>query len=136
MSKPSLKSSTHPKASQLFCTVCERQARGFGWFDRHTHRGSNERDKSHRKFCSMDCQHWWAAWKNTGTNRMIDPTKNEIKAMEATLKSLGEYIAGIDINRSLASYSKQEALALIDVVITAYQDNLKDQFKASVEVPF
>lgn len=67
---------------------------------------------------------------------MIEPTKNEVIAMEATLASLGNYVASIGINRPLADYSRQEVLALIETVVTAYQDNIKQQFLTSDEISF
>lgn len=67
---------------------------------------------------------------------MIDPTKNESAAMEAALMPLGEYVASIGMNRPLANYQKDEVLALIETVVTAYQDNLRQQFPTSEEIPF
>ena len=67
---------------------------------------------------------------------MIDPTKNEVIAMEATLSSLGHYVASIGMNRPLSDYSRQEVLALIETVVTAYQDNIKQQLLTSEEIPF
>ncbi len=42
-------------------------------------------------------------------------------AMTATLASLKEYVAAMGMHRSLADYSREEALSLIEVVITAFQ---------------
>ena len=57
---------------------------------------------------------------------MIDPTKNETRAMQSTLQPLGDYVASIGMQRSLADYSQQEVLQLIDVVITSYQNKLQE----------
>ncbi|ABK45101.1 hypothetical protein Mmc1_2605 [Magnetococcus marinus MC-1] len=53
---------------------------------------------------------------------MVDATKLEKAAMAATLPLLGEYVASVDMQRPLASYSKEEVLTMVEVVITAYQE--------------
>ena len=63
---------------------------------------------------------------NEGDGVVIDPTHNEKAAMEAVLPSLGEYVASIGMDRSLASYTREEVLQLVDVVLTAYFDNLRE----------
>ncbi|MBF0461887.1 MAG: hypothetical protein HQL87_10865 [Magnetococcales bacterium] len=42
-------------------------------------------------------------------------------AMTATLASLKEYVAAMGMHRPLADYSQEEALSLIEVVITVFQ---------------
>ncbi|MEG3639308.1 DUF6511 domain-containing protein [Magnetococcus sp. PR-3] len=63
---------------------------------------------------------------------MVDATELEKAAMTAALQPLGEYVASIGMQRPLAEYSKEEVLALVEVVITAYQDH----FANSREIPF
>jgi hypothetical protein len=57
---------------------------------------------------------------------VIDPSHNESAAMEAVLPSLGEYVASLGMERPLADYSREEILRLVDVVLTAYFDNLRE----------
>ena len=64
---------------------------------------------------------------------MIDPTDLEKAGMEAVLVPLGEYVAEIGMQRPFAELTKQEVLTLIDVVVTAYQDRLRE---GSAEAPF
>ena len=55
---------------------------------------------------------------------MIDPSDMELAAMASCLAPLGEYVGSIGMQRPLADYSKDEVLMLIDVVVTAYQENM------------
>ncbi len=64
---------------------------------------------------------------------MIDPTDLEKAGMEAALVPLGEYVAEIGMQRPFAALTKQEVLTLIEVVVTAYQDRLRE---GSAEAPF
>lgn len=57
---------------------------------------------------------------------MIDPTHNEKAAMEAVLPRLGEFVASIGMDRPLADYSREEVLQLVDVVLTAYFDKMRE----------
>ncbi|WP_241893399.1 DUF6511 domain-containing protein [Magnetofaba australis] len=67
---------------------------------------------------------------------MVDATELEKTAMAATLPMLGEYVGSIGMHRPLADYSKQEVLALVEVVITAYQDFMANARPHSKEIPF
>ncbi len=69
-----------------------------------------------------------------GDGIVIDPTHNEKAAMEAVLPHLGEYVATIGMDRPLSAYSRAEVLQLVDVVLTAYFDNLREL--TSDDVPF
>lgn len=64
---------------------------------------------------------------------MIDPTDFEKECMAAALKPLGEYVAEIGMQRPFADMNKHEVLNLIEVVVTAYQDRMRE---GSSEVPF
>lgn len=57
---------------------------------------------------------------------MIDPTANEKAAMAAVLPQLGEYVASVGMDKPLAGYSRDEILQLVDVVVSAYFDHLKE----------
>ncbi len=55
---------------------------------------------------------------------MIDPSEMEIAAMQSCLAPLGEYVGYIGMQRPIADYSRDEVLALIDVIVSAYQDQM------------
>lgn len=67
---------------------------------------------------------------------MIDPTEQEQAAMRACLVPLGEYVAEIGMHRPLSDYRKEEVLTVIEVIVTAYQDALRDLSSESTEAPF
>lgn len=58
---------------------------------------------------------------------MIDPSDMELAAMRACLSPLGEYVGSIGMERPLADYTREEVLTLIDVVVTAYQDQMIEE---------
>ena len=58
---------------------------------------------------------------------MIDPSDMELAAMRACLPPLGEYVGSIGMERPLANYTREEVLTLIDVVVTAYQDQMIEE---------
>ncbi len=55
---------------------------------------------------------------------MIDPSEMELAAMQSCLAPLGEYVGFIGMQRPLADYSRDEVLALVDVIVSAYQDQM------------
>nr|CRH06062.1 Conserved protein of unknown function [Candidatus Magnetococcus massalia] len=65
---------------------------------------------------------------------MVDATELEKAAMAATLSPLGEHVASIGMHRSLADYSKEEVMTLVEVVISAYQDYMANT--KPDEIPF
>lgn len=64
---------------------------------------------------------------------MIDPTDVEKACMAAALKPLGEYVAEIGMHRPFADMSKHEVLTFIEVVVTAYQNCIRER---NTEAPF
>jgi len=64
---------------------------------------------------------------------MVDATNLEKAAMAAALRPLGEYVGSIGMNRPLADYSKDEVLALVEVVISAYQKYFREN---NDDIPF
>ena len=100
------------------CSVCKREAGGFGFIPPPL-RASNPNNRKRRKhFCSMNCQKIFS--KIYKKNNMIDLTKNEKEAIESALKPVGEYVAEIGMDRPLSSYSREEVLCLIEVALGAY----------------
>ena len=64
---------------------------------------------------------------------MIDMTDFERAAIYSCLKPLGECVAEIGVDKPLSSYSKEQVLTLIEVIVTAWQDAMR---KGSPEIPF
>ena len=54
---------------------------------------------------------------------MIDPTPNEITAMEGASPAAGEYIDSLD-KTDMAAFTYEEWMTLIEVIVTAYLDTL------------
>ena len=68
---------------------------------------------------------------------MVDPTELEQAAMAAALVPLGEIVTEIGMNKPMADYTRDEVLTLIEVVVTAYQDHMRETDKPDdPEVPF
>ncbi len=117
------------------CSVCKREASGFGFIPPAL-RASHAANRKRRKyFCSMNCQEIFS--KIYKENNMIDLTKNEKEAIESALKPLGEYVTEIGMDRPLSSYSREEVLCLIEVCLSAYFDFMqgKESETEMLEVP-
>lgn len=117
------------------CSLCKREARGFGWINPPLYAGDPRNRKLVKYFCSMNCQSIFNnIFKQT---KMIDLTKTEKEAIESTLKPVGEYVAEIGMNKSLAEYSREEVLCLIEVALSAYFDFMqgKESEAEMSEVP-
>jgi len=108
----------------LKCAVCTRQAKGYGWFDPRLKSSHAVHDLTRWVFCSRRCQNAFSTLMNKTEGQMIDPSEMENKAMVTCLRPLGEYVGSIGMERPLASYSREEVLTLIEVVVTAYQDSM------------
>ena len=81
-----------------------------------------------RKLCSMRCMHITARLEG-----MIDPNKHEVNALASASRMGGEYIDSI-AKTDLASWSDHEWATLIEVVVTAFQDHLREAY--SDDPPF
>lgn len=79
-----------------------------------------------KRFCSRSCQDLYVTWSEAGGGIVIDPTHNEQAAMEAVLASLGDYVASVGMDKPLSAYTREEVLRLVDVVLTAYFDSLRE----------
>lgn len=64
---------------------------------------------------------------------MIDPTDFEKACMKKALRPLGEIVAEIGPNKAFADLSRDQVMTIIEVVVTAYMDELS---KGSEEIPF
>ena len=65
---------------------------------------------------------------------MIDPTHNENAAVLAVLPILGDYVAGIGMDKPLADYSREQIVQLIEVVLDGYFEHLR--LLPSDDIPF
>jgi len=69
---------------------------------------------------------------------MIDPTKNEKKAMEIASQKAGEYLEWLK-KTDMAEFNKQEWSDLIEVIVTGYvegMDNLATKAMRLEEIPY
>ena len=64
---------------------------------------------------------------------MIDPTAFERDCMNKALRPLGKYVAEIGTDKAFQDLTREQVLTLIEVVVTAYMDELS---KGSEEIPF
>ena len=121
----------------MTCKICCRQSRGFGWFNPLYPIGDPRRDASRVWFCSKHCQDLFVQRLSPGGFVMVDPTELEQAAMAAALVPLGEIVTEIGMDKPMADYSKEQVLTLIEVVVTAYQDHMRETDKPDdLEVPF
>ncbi len=115
------------------CAICYRQARGFGWFNASLLRSHPRRYSDQWVFCSLRCLNSFSTIMKKTDGLMIDASDLERQAMRACLAPLGEYVGSIGMERSLADYSREEVLMLIEVVVTAYQEHMIDEHERMAE---
>jgi hypothetical protein len=116
--------------SRGICAVCRRGARGFGWFDARFGIGDPRRDASRRWLCSLACQ--TICQRRRG---MIDPTRHELAAMEHAVDMAGEHIESLG-RTDLMTWSQSEFMTLIEVIVTAFTDRLRELGDDPGEVPY
>lgn len=109
------------------CAICYRKAKGYGWFNSRLKQSDPNRYSDKWVFCSRRCQDAFCLLMTKTEARMIDPSDMELAAMRACLSPLGEYVGSIGMQRPLADYTREEVLTLIDVVVTAYQDQMLEE---------
>lgn len=109
------------------CAICFRKAKGYGWFNPRLKPSDPNRYSDKWVFCSRRCQDAFCLLMTKTEARMIDPSDMELAAMRACLSPLGEYVGSIGMDRPLANYTREEVLALVDVVVTAYQDQMIEE---------
>jgi Family of unknown function (DUF6511) len=114
----------------MICPVCRRASRGFGWFDAQLGIGDPRRDQSRRWLCSLTCQD--ICHRRRG---MIDPTGHERAAMDHAVEKAGEHIESLG-RTDLMSWSPDEFATLIEVIVTAFTDRLRELGDDPAEVPY
>jgi Family of unknown function (DUF6511) len=116
--------------SRSVCALCRRGTRGFGWFDARFGIGDPRRDASFRWFCSLVCQGICH-----GRLEMIDPTRHERAAVNHAVETAGEYIESLG-RADLMTWSPEEFSTLIEVILTAFTDHLRELGDDPGEVPY
>ncbi len=98
-------------------------------------------------FCSRRCQDCFHRLYAAGVRSLeregllqtgggvIDPTEAELTAMQQCLKPLGEAASEIGMDRPLSSYTQQEALQLINAVVTTYVEAMVQEHERSKYPP-
>ena len=115
------------------CWVCNRQARGFGHTDNRHGVGHPRRYPIDWVFCSKKCQDVFHAmygnWQRVLDGRadmkevpMIDPSDIELASIKKCLKAFGESAGEIGFDKPLGEYSEEQALRVIDAIVTCWTD--------------
>lgn len=134
------------------CAICRRQPRGFLWQDpaaRKTRPAQGQKKQESRPenaaFCSYRCQLVFSALRKIRADRqrwpqgeategaMIDATDTEKAALVAALRPLGDYVVALGVERPLAAYSREEILALVEIVVDAFQAHLLEVAEREAE---
>ena len=124
------------------CFICNREARGFGYFNPVYSINNPLRRSTAKSFCTKGCQsiftkHLKYKTENTMKQQL---TSMEIRARQSILEPLGDYVVAIGMDKPLANYSRDEINGLVAVVINSYQKFMQDQEEWSKtlddEVPF
>lgn len=110
----------------MICAVCGREGRGYCWISPKDSPRTPEGKRLFKRFCSRACQDIYVKRSEAGRHLVIEPTHNEQAAMEAVLPQLGDYVASVGMDKPLSAYTRDEVLRLVDVVLTAYFDSLRE----------
>lgn len=117
----------HPRFQP--CATCLRPARGYGFFNPQT-----KRPRTHRWFCSMPCQGFFAARHKKGLT-MIGMTEEEQLAIGLVMKRLGTAMDEIGWQKRLCDLSESDVTALIAEILEGYGTEMA-RIAKSQEVPF
>ncbi|OKA45727.1 hypothetical protein BH759_03920 [Ralstonia solanacearum] len=119
----------------MTCWVCKRQARGFGHTDNRHALGDPRRYPIDWVFCSHRCQDafhaMYGAWRKTEPPlsetltreaHMPETTAQQRAAMRRCLRSFGRVAGEIGFDKPLGHYTEEEALRVIEAIVSAYVD--------------
>ena len=101
----------------MICAICRREARGFGFAPRLIRVQAPT-----VKLCSMRCLDLAARLKG-----MIDPNTHELNALATAGAEGGAYIESLG-KTDLALFTAQEWATLVEVIVTAFQDHLREVY--------
>ena len=124
------------------CRVCLRQRRGFGHFERRSRPPVGAVFHADWRFCSRRCQNifhaiyeqWIRSSQNVTTpleKLMIDPSEAERHAMRRCLHPFGNVADTIGFKKPLGEYSEDDALRVIDAIVTAYTEAVTNHHEAT-----
>jgi len=105
------------------CDICRREARGLGYSPRLARQSGPD-----LWACSMRCLDIITRYHG-----MIDPNQHEKAALRQASAVGGEYIESLG-RTDLTQWSAHEWATLIDVVVTAFQDHLREAY--TQDLPF
>ncbi len=100
------------------CAICRRDARGYGFASALV-----RVDAPNVKLCSWRCQRIAARLKG-----MIDPNKHEVNALAAASQQAGVYVEALG-RTDLVSWTASEWDGLVEVIVTAFQDYLRQAYQ-------
>ena len=102
----------------MACAICGRYPRGFGFSPDFI-----GIDRPRVVLCSMACQHIAARLKG-----MIKPNQHEIQAIDDAMLASGGFIDALN-KTDLLCFTQAEYLALIEVIVTAFQDSIRGAYR-------
>ena len=110
------------------CWICKRQARGFIHADNRHGISDPRRYPIDWAFCSRRCQmafhQFYGRWLESAqlgeVSPMVDATEVEQATIRQCLKFFGEAAAEIGFDKPLGNYSQDEALRVVEAIVTAY----------------
>ncbi len=128
------------------CWICSRQAKGYGHVDTRYRIGHPRRYPIDWVFCSQRCQACFHGLYGRGVRALedghipqegevIDPTKAEIAAFHRCLKPLGDAACQIGMHKPLGQYSQDEALLLINAVVSTFVEVMVQEHERTKSPP-
>lgn len=127
------------------CWVCSREARGFLHTDTRQRVGSPARYPIDWVFCSGRCQRAFHRMYGSRVRAldndtpaealMVDATELELECMRKCLKFFGEAASEIGFDKPLGSYSEEEALRVINAIVTGYVEAMTQAHEKSKYPP-
>jgi hypothetical protein len=130
----------------MMCWICCREARGYGHVDIRFRVGHAQRYPIDWVFCSRRCQACFHRLYLKGIQSLerglqanpgaaMNATHAELSARRACFKPLGQAAGVIGMDKPLGHYSQDEALQLIDAVVTAYVEAMVQEHERSKYPP-
>lgn len=128
------------------CWICKRHARGFG----HTDTRFKANDPRHHVldwvFCSKRCQDIFHAlygqWKTAQERstpipeaEMVNASEIERTCLKKCLKAFGAAAESIGFDKPLGDYAEDEALAVIEAIVTCFTNAMAAHHEMSKYPP-
>ncbi|WP_197339173.1 DUF6511 domain-containing protein [Ralstonia solanacearum] len=119
------------------CWVCRQQARGYRHSDLRFRVGDPRRHPLDWAFCSRRCQDafhaMYGAWRETEPPlsetltreaHVPETTAQQRAAMRRCLRPFGRVAGEIGFDKPLGHYTEEEALWVIEAIVSAYVDTM------------